>query len=363
MDSVALAVLVVVVVVVGGIVAKLTWRSERDDLHSVDHYRSALGTIAEIRERTARSGVRIVDPEHPGAHAAVTPVGPATDPRAGAGDGGEPDGAAAGGATPLVDRAHGAEAPEVPQGEADGRRRHAGAGTPLVFDDTAPAGPVGAGAAGTAGTAGEAGGTGDPGDGFRSPRAKEHALHSMNHRSRHAVPVATAAVAVVAIAAAALFASRAVGHGHPTSSRATVTTSRGRGSGTAPAKHHHGHPSSSTTTTAPPQVAPASVGAGGTTARYSVPGSGPFTVTVAASEPCWIDATEASSGSVLWTGTLHAGGSQSVQSSGTLSLELGAPGATLTVDGTPVSFPAGMHTPFVATFVPSGSGGASSTAG
>ncbi|MDA8275540.1 MAG: DUF4115 domain-containing protein, partial [Actinomycetota bacterium] len=184
------------------------------------------------------------------------------------------------------------------------------------------------------------------------------------HRSRRALPVAAAVVAVVVVAAAALFGSGVVHRGRPTSSRTTVTTSRSNGSGGAvPARRRPSHPSSSTTTTAPPQVTPVSVGPGGTTASYTVPGTGPFTVTVAASAPCWIDATEASSGSVLWTGTLHAGGSQSVQSPGTLSLELGAPGATLTVDGTPVSFPAGMHTPFVATFVASGSGGASSATG
>ncbi len=393
MGTVALAVLVVVLVVVGAVVAKLTWRSGRDELHSVDHYRAALGTIAEIRERAASSSVRIVDPEQDG-----TPTTGATAA--------PPDGLGAGPGGDLADEApepEGHRAHRVRPDDVGRVRPSLSADQPLVFDDTAPAGASGAlgpaGASGALGSAeasgalgspsagmsaafgrdGVSGGFGEPGShdavdpsgGFRSARAQTHALHSMNHRSRRILPAASVAAVVVVVAVAAVLVGHGTHRGRPTSSRATVTTPVSRASGgTLRAKHHRTRSSTSTTTTtAPAQVTPVSVGSGGTTANYSVPGTGPFTVTVAASAPCWIDATEASSGSVVWTGTLQAGSSQSLRSPGTLSLELGAPGATLTVDGTPVSLPSGMHTPFVATFVVSGSGtsvagsGAASAAG
>ncbi|MGC8463229.1 MAG: DUF4115 domain-containing protein [Acidimicrobiales bacterium] len=373
MVTVALAVLVVVLVVVGAVVAKLTWRSGRDELHSVDHYRSALGTIAEIRERAASSSVRIVDPEQAG-----TPTtGAAAAP---------PDGAGAGPDGDLGDEVpepEGHRARPVRPDDLGQVRPSLSADQPLVFDDTAPPGasgalgpaeasgalgPPSAGMSGAFGTDRVSRGFGEPGShdavdpsgGFRSPRAQAHALHSMNHRSRRILPVASVAVVVVVVAVVAVLVGHGTHRGRPTSSRAIVTTPVSRASGgTLRSKHHRRGSSTSTsttTTTVPAQVTPVSVGSGGTTANYPVPGTGAFTVTVAASAPCWIDATEASSGSVLWTGTLQAGSSQSIRSPGTLSLELGAPGATLTVDGTPVSFPPGMHTPFVATFVASGSG-------
>ena len=375
MGTVALAVLVVVLVVVGAVVAKLTWRSGRDELHSVDHYRAALGTIAEIRERAASSSVRIVDPEQAG-----TPTTGATAA--------PPDGPGAGPGGDLADEApelEGHRAHRVHPDDLGPVRPSLSADQPLVFDDTAPAGASGALGSPSAGMSaafardGVSGGFGEPGShdavdpsgGFRSARAQTHALHSMNHRSRRILPAASVAAVVVVVAVAAVLVGHGTHRGRPTSSRATVTTPVSRASGgTLRAKHHRTRSSTSTTTTtAPAQVTPVSVGSGGTTANYSVPGTGPFTVTVAASAPCWIDATEASSGSVVWTGTLQAGSSQSLRSPGTLSLELGAPGATLTVDGTPVSLPSGMHTPFVATFVVSGSGtsaagsGAASAAG
>ncbi len=64
-------------------------------------------------------------------------------------------------------------------------------------------------------------------------------------------------------------------------------------------------------------------------------------------------ATVVSTGATLWTGTLQAGANQVIQATGTVKVELGAPGATLTVDNVPVTFPTPQHTPFVATFQPS----------
>ena len=89
----------------------------------------------------------------------------------------------------------------------------------------------------------------------------------------------------------------------------------------------------------------------GASALYPVANNS-YTVTVTASAPCWVLATVASSGSTLWTGTLQAGGSQAIQATGAVKLELGAPSVTLTVDNVPVVLPTPVHTPFVATFQP-----------
>ena len=85
-------------------------------------------------------------------------------------------------------------------------------------------------------------------------------------------------------------------------------------------------------------------------------GSGPYTVKISASsEPCWVLATATATGSTLWTGTIQVGGSQVVDATGVITVELGAPSGTLSVDSVPVVFPSPVHTPFVATFQPTSS--------
>jgi hypothetical protein len=78
-----------------------------------------------------------------------------------------------------------------------------------------------------------------------------------------------------------------------------------------------------------------------------------YRVAVSVAGPCWVLATAVSTGATLWTGTLQAGATQVIPATGTTKVELGALGATLTVDNVPVTLPTPEHTPFEATFQPS----------
>src|SRR5665647_1997523 len=59
-----IAVIAVVLVAVGAVVAKLTWRPDADEAHSVRNYRTALGTMEHFPDRTGRSTETI--PGHTG---------------------------------------------------------------------------------------------------------------------------------------------------------------------------------------------------------------------------------------------------------------------------------------------------------
>jgi len=108
-----------------------------------------------------------------------------------------------------------------------------------------------------------------------------------------------------------------------------------------------GH-SSPTTTAASNLLAPSTPTAYGAT--YVAPSS-PYTVVVDASALCWVMATQASTGHVVWTGTLAAGASHSMSVSGSIVVHLGAPtDAAVTLDGRPVQMPSGFRAPFALTF-------------
>jgi hypothetical protein len=66
-------------------------------------------------------------------------------------------------------------------------------------------------------------------------------------------------------------------------------------------------------------------------------------------------AKSATSGAVLWTGTLHTGQVQPVFTSGAITLQLGVPSEVsvkLALD--PVLLPANYESPFTETFTPAG---------
>ncbi len=64
-------------------------------------------------------------------------------------------------------------------------------------------------------------------------------------------------------------------------------------------------------------------------------------------------ATDPSTGKVVWTGTIAPGASHSVDVSGGLHVQLGAPtDANVTLDGRPVPLPANFRSPFTLEFVP-----------
>ena len=203
----------------------------------------------------------------------------------------------------------------------------------------------------------------DPAPIFRSDRARRQALSSMNHRPRRWV-LATGVVVVLVVFGALAYVGSHRNSNHPTkkstspsthASAAVNTTSshpRATTATTKPKAKSKSKPP--TATTAPPQIA--ALTSTDTTATYPAPAS-TYQVTVTAStQPCWIQLTSADSGATLWSGTIETGDSQIIQASGTTSLDLGALGSVVTVNGVPVVFPTPLVVPFEATFSPGASG-------
>lgn len=183
----------------------------------------------------------------------------------------------------------------------------------------------------------------------------------MSRRPRRGAGVALVVVAVAAFAALAFVGSR---RSHPPAHGSATATTHAR-SVTATTVHHaqtgrRATRSNTTTTTAPSKIVALTSSSTGTAATYSV-GSATFTVLISASGPCWVDVTTVATGATVWTGTMQAGGTRSVRATGATTVELGATGASITVDGTPVVLPTTMHAPFIATFQPAPSAAASST--
>ena len=322
----------VVVVAIGAVVVFLRLRPRGGDLDSVRSYHSALGTLEHLGDRVGPSGVTVVGPA--GRPADESRVRPRRDVEV-------------------------AGSPVVPPVPVRGSDEFPDPETPLVFDDARPADrPHGR----------------SPVEGaapVRIDRAQRHALESMNRRPRRATAVAVVLVLLVLFAGLAYSGSR---HG-----RSTSATTRPSGSapastgGTHPARststtavHPHGTHTAvpvhrrepTTTTTAPSQIVPSSTS--GASATYPVPSSA-YQLSLSATGQCWVLARSAVTGATLWTGTLQAGAHQLIPATGTVTLELGAPALTLTVDRVPVVFPTPFHTPFVATFEPTASSTASTT--
>jgi hypothetical protein len=305
-----------VLIVVGAVAVVVLRRPRASDLTSVRKYHSALGTIEHLAERTS-----------PAAGDVVTPPG------GGVGGGGRNGGVERGGTPGPV--------PPVP---VRGSGEFPDPQTPIVFDDSEPAdryrsehpphsAPI-----------------------HRADRAQRHALEAMNHRPRR-----TTAVMVVVILVALIGALAVLGSRHPKPGRATPTSSVSVTSSSTPSTSHgtghgkkHGH---KTTKTTPPTVPSQIVALSSTPLSAVYPaGPGPYAVTVSASGPCWVLATATATGSTLWTGTIEAGGSQVIHATGVITVELGAPSGSLTLNNVPVVFPTPAHTPFVATFQPTTSG-------
>jgi hypothetical protein len=196
--------------------------------------------------------------------------------------------------------------------------------------------------------------------------SEDPAMHSIDRRPRRlAGPAATvAAVAVlVAVLVATGLHSNSAGHkpsnGTATTRHAatTVTTSQ---AGTHRSSPTH-HPTT-TTTTAPPTVSgPAGVTANAATYRVA---DASYSLALGANNgECWVSATDASTGKVLFTGTLFTGQSETVAATGSVTVVAGAPGAfTATVNGAAVVLPPGAQAPFTLTFLSPGTAGAGTTA-
>lgn len=163
---------------------------------------------------------------------------------------------------------------------------------------------------------------------------------------RRAIVAAAAIVFLAAVVAVAVLAGPSNKSPSPSASRSGSTVTHT----TSGAAHHPSSPShrSTTSTTGPPSLQPTT----STTAAaaYSAPSS-TYVVALSASGPCWILASEVSSGRVIWTGTMHAGQTQQIPASGSIVLRLGAAFAvTVTLNGEPVILPVGHVSPFNVTF-------------
>jgi RodZ C-terminal domain len=309
-------------------------RPSAEDLSSVRHYHSALGTLEHLSERSVRP---VPDDGEPGEDRPVAvdgqprfyrrPDAPGPLP-AGIGPGGEDEPPAR-----LSPRSSARVPPATIRGEVPEP------GSPIVFDDARPRDRFESGQTPLSPRA-------------RVDRVQRHALESMNHRPRRGlVLTAVAVVAVVLFTVLAIVGSQ---RAHRHSTGAVTSTTAGHTSATvrppAGSAHHR-----TTTTTAPAQLVASSSTA--STALYTV-GASSFHLGLSTSGPCWVNATTASTGSTLWTGTMQAGGSQDIPATGTTRLELGTLAVAVTVDGVPVAIPASIHSPFVLTFEPSPSASA-----
>ena len=300
-----------VIALVAAIVAWVTWHRGADERQSVQHHQHTLETLRHVSDRRQPT------------------VWPSTGRRSAAAKGG-----AAPRPPPAPQRSPTSRRPKTsspPAGvsakrEAARRETMAFASTDRVARTTrspttsASANGDSSHAASVSGRVGRRAGT--------AADARRHA-HDRVRRTRL---VAAATVVVVA--------------GAVTAALSTDGTPRGRSHGPRPATAaRHGHLATPRPSAAPGPAAPTAY-----TATYSAPSS-PYTVVVGASASCWVMATQAATGKVVWTGTVAAGQSQSLVVSGTLVVRLGAPGdASVTIDGKPVQLPAGYRSPFDLTF-------------
>lgn len=172
----------------------------------------------------------------------------------------------------------------------------------------------------------------------RLPGAVEQSRRDGHARVRRTRIVAgTAVVVVVGVAVGSVLAF-GPSPSHPTSHTATRPSRPVIGAG-------HGVP----TTAAPSNLLTPSAPTA-YSATYVAPSSS-YTVAIDVSAVCWVMATQASTGKVVWTGTIAAGASHSMSVSGSLVVRLGAPSdAAVTMDGRPVQLPTGFRAPFDLTF-------------
>jgi cytoskeletal protein RodZ len=111
--------------------------------------------------------------------------------------------------------------------------------------------------------------------------------------------------------------------------------------------------STTTSTTAPPSVVPEASTATAAAATYVAP-VGNYAVNLTSSGPCWVYAKVASTGAVLWTGTLDQGQAQQLSATGEIIVQLGhANTMSVTLNGVPVQYPTPFQAVFTMTFLPS----------
>jgi hypothetical protein len=318
--------IVVVVAIVVVAMAALLRRRSQDDVHSVEHYHRQLHTLEEMRAhpsppvgdgqaaypapayRVGTSSVRLTDPDKP----LVPPVPP-------------PQVANPAEPVPFDDEDLATEESV----ESDGSEAPDRASEPAV-----PA------AVATSPT---------------STKGRERAMQAINRRPRR-LGAPLAAIGAVAILIAVLIITGVhmtpPPHHRTAANVTTTTTSHSR-------RTHHG----TTTTTKPPPVVSAPIAATSQNATYQVADASYTLAFSATNGECWVQATD-NSGTVLFSGTLFAGQSQTVSATGPVTVIAGAPNAfSATVNGSPVTLPEGFQAPFTLKFVSPGGGAGSGATG
>ncbi len=326
-----IAVIAVVLVALGAVVAKLTWRPNPDEAHSVRRYRTALGTMEHISDRAVRSTEGL--------------AGSAESEERAAGWTGTPSVHITGSQTAR--RVSPPGPVPVPEQIGDELPRADGE---LVFDDARPADRTRR--AGFQPIAPE----------FRSERARKQAFHAMEHRQWH-WRAPTVAIVILAVFGVLAFVGSRRSPNHSTTQTSITTvaghqTNSHQGAPAVPTTTKPTRPPPTTTTKPPTQLVP--VSSTGASAIYSV--SAPsYNVVVTASGLCWVNAVDVTSGTSVFTGTLQPGASQVIHATGAINVTMGASFSSMKADNIPVVLPTPFQVPFTATFQPPTSGATSTT--
>jgi hypothetical protein len=302
------------IAVVGAVMARVTWRRPADERHSIESHQQTLETLRAMADRRPAGRDQPPGPSpDPGPGAALRPPRARTGPLH------------AGPARTGSTRSSPARAGAVRAPASPGTNGHGHDELLFVDDATAPVAPPGDQPVRVSALA-LSRGLPRPGRGHRrgsGPRGRS--------QTRTVAVVAVVAALGVVVGLALAFAPP---HHPKAASHRTTTPSKTSIAGTR----------SATTTTAPPEVQPTS--ATSSTAAYVAPPTA-YTVALQATGPCWVEATEASTGAVVWTGTLASGQSHSIPASGSLFLRLGAADdVTVSLNGEQVLLPAGFQSPF-----------------
>ncbi|HXQ43964.1 MAG TPA: RodZ domain-containing protein [Acidimicrobiales bacterium] len=317
------AVLVVAAIaVVGAVVARVTWRRPVDERHSIQSHQQTLDTLRAMADRRP-PGLRDAPDRSRSSAGTGAPARP-TRPRPGPAHAGpHPGSSRQGQARPGSVRA------PAPTPSSNGHDE-------LVFVDDAAPPPrpdQSARSSALALSRGLSRGLSRTGRGHRRNRS------ALGLAGNRILPVVVAVVVLGVVVGAALALSPS--H-HP------PTATHHRSGATHPSSVHKSHPQ--TTLAAPPQVRPTT--STSATASYGTP-STTYSVGLQATGPCWVEATEASTGRVVWTGTLASGQTQAIPATGNLLVRLGAANdVSITLNGEQVILPTGFHSPFDMTFVP-----------
>jgi hypothetical protein len=307
------AVLVVAAIaVVAAVIALVTWRRPGDERHSIESHQQTLDTLRSMADRRSQGRTDKTAPA----------------PRTAGGGSADPSARARGARTqvgPVPSRPPqpgSMRAPALPRANGNGNGK-----AELVFGDDTSVVPEPSPDGWTRGSA------------LTLPRGlpgQRRGHRTGRRRSRpggRLVPVA-AAVVVLGLVVGLAVALAPSHHGGAPGRKAIPPRTRAA---------THVRRSQTTTTTRPELQA---TSATSSTAAYGAPATA-YTVALSATGLCWVEATEASTGKVVWTGTLLTGQTRSISSAGSLLVRLGAANdVSVTLNGEPVVLPSSFSSPF-----------------